>query len=291
MAIGYWVRSMNWTRSRREHLFDEIVIAKDTVSRQATLSARVFHAEPSANAWPLLAGLADLRAAGITDRRATEERERVAMAGGPAMLGKLSRDRGLVINEHWGNLAMRKLVALSSYALLLGYAAAGLSADIVGTTVDPAGSPIPGVTVSVQNQAGAAIGASVSDETGKYAIHGLPPGIYTLIAKGQTAVAYVGDRGITVDWGIAANSQVIAAARQGTALPSESASGKVSMKDLAAKQVGAGNSDRNNNAVQHGDCAEDEDEGEQTGDAEMATNVHPGAEGQGRRHCRQTESN
>jgi len=190
------------------------------------------------------------------------------------------------------NSAMRKVVAivLGSGVLLLSYVAVGLSGDIVGTIVNLAGAPIAGVTVSVQNQAGAAAGASVSDGTGKYAIHDLAPGIYTLILNGQTGVTYVGDQGITVDWGIAANSQVIATARQGAAPPSASVSGK-SMKDLAAKQVGVGNSDHNDSAVQRGDCAEDEDDGELNGDAEMEMNVKPGADGDSRRHCQHTESN
>src|SRR5208283_432485 len=147
------------------------------------------------------------------------------------------------------------------------YAAVGLSADIVGTIVNPSGAPIPGVAVSVQNQAGAAVGTSVSDGAGRYSIHGLTPGAYTLISSGQTAVTYLGDQGITVDWGIAANYQVFAVARQGTAPASALVSGKSSMKDLAPKQVGAENGDRNDNAVQRGDCAEDEDDGEQSDDA------------------------
>jgi Carboxypeptidase regulatory-like domain len=186
---------------------------------------------------------------------------------------------------------MRKVVAilLGSGGLLLSFAAVGMSGDIVGTIVNLAGAPIAGVTVSVQNQAGAAAGASVSDGTGKYAIHDLAPGIYTLILNGQTGVTYVGDQGITVDWEIAANSQVIAAARQGAAPSSPAVSGK-SMKDLAAKQVGVGNSDHNDNAVQRGDCAEDEDDGEPSDDAEMEMNVKPGANGHSRRHCQHTES-
>ena len=188
------------------------------------------------------------------------------------------------------NPAMKKLLALGSGALLLGYATAGLSADIVGMIVNPAGTAIQGVTVSVQNQSGAMVGVSVSDGSGKYAIHGLEPGTYTLMAKGQTAVAYVGDQGITVNWGIAADSQVIAAARQGTALPPASAGAKSSMRDLTVKQVGPGNSDRNDNEVQRGDCAEDEDDGQQNSDTETATSIDPGAEGHSRRHCEHTES-
>jgi Carboxypeptidase regulatory-like domain len=187
---------------------------------------------------------------------------------------------------------MRKLIAivLGSGALLLGYPAISSSAEIVGRIANPAGVPIFGIMVSAQNQTGATDGAGVSDVTGKYAIDGLAPGIYTLMAKGQTAVVYVGDEGITVDWGIAANSQIIAAARKGTAPQSASVGGKSSMKDSAAKQVGAGSSERNDNAVQRGDCAEDDDDGEQNDDAEIATNVEPGAKSSGRRHCRHTES-
>jgi Carboxypeptidase regulatory-like domain len=187
---------------------------------------------------------------------------------------------------------MRKLttMALASGALILAYAATGLAAEIVGTIVDLAGAPISGVTVSAQNRAGITVGVSVSDATGKYAIQGIASGIYILMAKGQTAVAYVGDQGITVDWGIAANSQIIAAARKGTAPLLTSFSGRSSMRDLASKQVDATKGDRSANAVQRGDCADDEDDGEEGEDSEIAANVQPTAEAQGRRHCQQTES-
>jgi Carboxypeptidase regulatory-like domain len=121
--------------------------------------------------------------------------------------------------NRWSNVGMKKLlvVASSSALLLLGSAMAVSSADIVGVIVSPAGAPVRGFRVSVQNQAGAAVGNGVTDETGRYVIHGLAPGTYTLFSQGQSAVTYVGDQGITVDWGIAPNSQIIAAARQGTA--------------------------------------------------------------------------
>ncbi len=114
---------------------------------------------------------------------------------------------------------MKKILFLaSSLALvLLGSAMAVWSADIVGTIVNPAGAAIPGITVSVQNEAGAAVGNGVTDEDGQYVIHGLAPGTYTLTAKGQSAVTYIGEQGITVNWGIAPHSKGLAVARQGTA--------------------------------------------------------------------------
>ena len=140
-----------------------------------------------------------------------------------ALRGRADACRTLLIPKdfhlnRWGNSWTKKLlfVASSSALFLLGSVMAASSADIVGTIVNPAGAPMAGVTVAVQNQSGAGAGSGVTDETGQYVIHGLTPGIYTLISKGQSAVAYVGDQGLTVDWGVASNSQVIAAARQGT---------------------------------------------------------------------------
>ena len=114
---------------------------------------------------------------------------------------------------------MKKLLVVvwTSALLCMGSATIASSADIVGTIVNLAGAAIPGITVSVQNQAGAAVGNGVTDEAGQYVIHGLMPGTYTLTAKGQSAVTYIGEQGITVNWGVAPNSQVIAVARQGTA--------------------------------------------------------------------------
>lgn len=233
--------------------------------------------------------VSNMSAADIIDRPVADEQGTLGWSDEPnhQRVPGVRRDRERNI---FGKSRMKKLVALGSAALLLGYPAAGLSADIVGTIVNPAGAPIPGVTVSVQNQAGVAVGTSVSDGTGKYVIDDLATGTYTLTAKGQTAVAYVGDQGITVDWGIAANSQVIAVATRGAGSTSASVS-KSSLRDLSAQQVGAGKSDRNNNAVQRGDCAEDQDDGEQGDDAEITTKIEPGAQGPSRRHCNHTERN
>ena len=184
---------------------------------------------------------------------------------------------------------MKKLFTLGSGALFVSCATAGFSADIIGTIVSPAGEPIRGVTVSVEDNAGAAVGASASDVAGKYIIHALAPGTYTLTANGQTAVAYVGDQGLTVDWGIASNSQVIAAARQGMAPSSALISSKSSI--MAARHGSTGKSDRGDNGVQRGDCAEEEGDGEQSDDTQMwATDIDPGAQPRGHRHCDQTES-
>ena len=166
---------------------------------------------------------------------------------GPSREGGRTRASSLRIPQDLPMVSVMKkllLVTWGAGVLLLGSAAAASSADIVGTIVNPSGAPIPGVTVSAQTQAGAAVGSGVTDEAGRYVVHGLVPGTYVLVSKGQSAVTYVGDQGVTVDWGIAADSRVIAAARQGTAPP---LSGKSPMNDLTAGQFGAGHSDRNHN--------------------------------------------
>ena len=114
--------------------------------------------------------------------------------------------------------AMRKAgtIAGTSAALLLGLALSTFGADIVGTVADPSGAPIPGVTVSVGTRTGTQVGTAISDSLGRYAMHGIQPGTYTLSARGQSAVSYVGQDGLTVDWGVAANVPTIATARPGT---------------------------------------------------------------------------
>ena len=107
-------------------------------------------------------------------------------------------------------------IAGMSAALLLGVAMSAFGADIVGTVADPSGAPIQGVTVSAGSKTGTQVGTAISDSLGHYAMHGIQPGTYTLNAHGQSAVSYVGENGLTVDWGVAPNAPAIATAHTGT---------------------------------------------------------------------------
>lgn len=89
------------------------------------------------------------------------------------------------------------------------------AAEVAGKIADRSGAPVPKVTVSVKNQAGSQIASGISDAAGRYTIGNLDAGIYTFVVNGQTAVAYVGADGLTVDWGIAHDAPPIAVAQRG----------------------------------------------------------------------------
>jgi hypothetical protein len=103
-----------------------------------------------------------------------------------------------------------------SAALLLGVAMSAFGADIVGTVADPGGAPIPGVTVSAASKTGTQVATATSDSHGRYAMQGIQPGTYRLNAHGQSAVSYVGENGLTVDWGVSPTAPTIATAHEGT---------------------------------------------------------------------------
>jgi carboxypeptidase family protein len=99
------------------------------------------------------------------------------------------------------------------------------AAEVAGKIADRSGAPVPGAAISVKNQAGTQIGSGVSDTGGRYAIHSLDAGIYTFVVNGQTAVAYVGTDGLTVDWGLARDAPAIAVARRGIEQGDKNSSG------------------------------------------------------------------
>jgi hypothetical protein len=89
--------------------------------------------------------------------------------------------------------------------------------DLVGMVSNNRGEPVPGVSVLVVNSAGVDSGRAVSDAHGRYAISNLTPGTYKLGSSGQWVMSYVGDRGLTVNWGLAPHAVPVAVAKQGTA--------------------------------------------------------------------------
>ena|SRR5271163_1191698 len=112
-------------------------------------------------------------------------------------------------------MASWTIILIASIIMIGG--APAWCADLVGTVFNSRGEPVPGVTVSVVNSAGAEAGKGVSDAHGRYAISNLVSGTYKLGSSGQWVMAYIGDRGLTVNWGLAPHSPPVAIASQGTA--------------------------------------------------------------------------
>lgn len=117
-----------------------------------------------------------------------------------------------------GRADVRKFFAATAAMMLAVSTSAVYAADIAGTVIDHSGAGVAGVRVSVENQAGKQIAEATSDAKGSYAFHDLAPGTYNFNLKGQSAVAYVPEDGLTINWGLAPNSPPVASARQGVAI-------------------------------------------------------------------------
>jgi Carboxypeptidase regulatory-like domain len=89
------------------------------------------------------------------------------------------------------------------------------AADIVGQIADANGAPVIGTQVMVQDLDGKSFASATTNPAGHYEIHGLEPGAYNLIVRGQSAVAYVGKDGLSVNWGVAKDVPPVAIARKG----------------------------------------------------------------------------
>ena len=109
------------------------------------------------------------------------------------------------------------------------------AADIVGRTADTEGRPVSSLEISIQDLHGKRIASVKSDASGNYEIHGLAPGVYALVALGQSAVTYVGDEGLTVDWGIASGLPPVAIARRGIGAPAAALDRSVSPMSVESK--------------------------------------------------------
>jgi carboxypeptidase family protein len=119
----------------------------------------------------------------------------------------------------------KTLVALiAGCALAAGTAAPVLCADIVGTVQNANGYAVPGVTVSTRTTDGQNVGTAITDSQGNYTIDGVATGLYYITLTpppgsdllGQSAASYVGDPGLTVNWGVAPGRPSVAMAMPGT---------------------------------------------------------------------------
>lgn len=119
---------------------------------------------------------------------------------------------------------MRKLLATMVAGLfVLAAASAALCADVVGTVSDVNAKPVPGIQIIVENAAGKIVGKILTDTKGYYRLTGLDPGKYTYVLdpqgtsfKGGSAVSYLGDKGLTIDWRVSAGAPPSAMAAEGT---------------------------------------------------------------------------
>jgi hypothetical protein len=111
----------------------------------------------------------------------------------------------------------QKFILIASIMTTMIGAPPAWCADLVGTVSNSRGEPVPGISVTVVNSAGIDSGKAISDAHGRYAISNLAPGTYKLGSSGQWVMSYVGDRGLTVNWGLAPHAAAVAVASQGTA--------------------------------------------------------------------------
>ena len=120
-----------------------------------------------------------------------------------------------------------------------------LCADLVGRVLNSRGQAVSGVTVKVVNEKDIDVGKSISDASGAYAITNLSPGTYKLnILPGQWVMSYIGDKGLTVNWGLAPHSPPVAVATLGTAAdvsaPAGAAPSRISHTQSPPETVGSG---------------------------------------------------
>lgn len=115
------------------------------------------------------------------------------------------------------------LVWAAGCALAISVASFAIAADIVGSVIDAGGNAVPNSKISIANQAGQVSGQAVTDQQGRYAVGGLPDGQYNITldpaganSRGDTAVSYLGAKGLTVNWSVGPSRQPIATAQTGT---------------------------------------------------------------------------
>src|SRR5204863_3820935 len=90
--------------------------------------------------------------------------------------------------RHYTGGSMRR--QFSAVALLLALLAIAIpvhaqapSGEISGTVVDSSGLPVPGVTITLTNQATNVVRVVQTNEVGLYVISAIPPGTYDLKAE------------------------------------------------------------------------------------------------------------
>ena len=169
----------------------------------------------------------------------------------PAAAGKTFWPREELTTKR-ANIAAILIASISIASVVVTTAPVALCADLVGRVLNNRGQAVSGVTVKVVNEKDIDVGKSISDASGAYAITNLSPGTYKLnIVPGQWVMSYIGDKGLTVNWGLAPHSPPVAVATLGTAAdvsamssvrsaPSGVAPSRISHTQSPPETVGAG---------------------------------------------------
>jgi Carboxypeptidase regulatory-like domain len=118
---------------------------------------------------------------------------------------------------------MKKLSVLLLVTFFgVGMASQAFCADLAGRVFDQQGHATRGIQISVELPSGKAVAQAVTDVKGKYRLENLAPGTYHLVLnpgasgfKGQTVVAYLGPKGLTVDWAVSPTAPALALATPG----------------------------------------------------------------------------
>jgi len=107
-------------------------------------------------------------------------------------------------------------------AMLLALPSA-FCADVVGTVLDLQQHPVSGVNIVVQDTTGKTFGQATTDAAGQYKISGLSPNTYDYMLnplgtgfKGGSAVSYLDNNGLTMNWKVSNAGDAVALAAPGS---------------------------------------------------------------------------
>jgi hypothetical protein len=158
--------------------------------------------------------------------------------------GNVSRPREELSTKR-ANIAAILIASISIGSVIVTTERVAFCADLVGRVLNSRGQAVSGVTVTVVNEKDIDAGKSISDASGAYAITNLSPGTYKLnIVPGQWVMSYIGDKGLTVNWGLAPHSPPVAIATLGTAAdvsaPAGALPSRISHTQSPPETVGAG---------------------------------------------------
>jgi len=122
-------------------------------------------------------------------------------------------------------MIIKKLVCLSLATILCIFGAPlqvlsePPSANLVGTVLNTAADPVPGIEIIAKDPTGKPVGQSVTDKEGQYVLKKLPVGKYGLKLdpiqtgyQGATVVTPLTVEGLTVNWTVSTTAAAVAIA-------------------------------------------------------------------------------